>query len=183
MTANRRQPDDAGRVASDEADTGALDETQPAEDAQQQPEVDELRRTLAEAEERYLRLLAEFDNFRRRTAREHGLASDAGRRAALLPLLTVLDTLEQALAAGSSDENFYQGVVATHRMFTDALREAGAERIGTVGEPFDPAVHDAVETVDDDAAAPGTVVSEKRSGWRLGDRLLRPAQVVVTRPQ
>jgi molecular chaperone GrpE len=183
MTANRRQPDDAGQVASDETDPGALDETQPAEIAQQQPAVDELRRTLADAEERYLRLLAEFDNFRRRSTRELALASDAARRAALLPLLTVLDTLEQALAAGSSDENFYQGIVATHRMFIDALRKAGAERIETVGVPFDPTVHEAVDTVSADEAAPGMVVSERRSGWRLGDGLVRPAQVVVSRPR
>jgi molecular chaperone GrpE len=182
MTARRNQPEDSGRVVSDTPDTGDLDDRQP-DAAAQQPDVDELRRTVEEGEQRYLRLLAEFDNFRRRTTREQSLASDAGRRAALLPVLPVLDVLEQALAAGSSDDNFYQGVAATRRMFTEALREAGAERIGTVGEPFDPAVHDAVETVSADDAEPGTIVRESRSGWRLGDRLLRPAQVVVTRSE
>jgi molecular chaperone GrpE len=95
----------------------------------------------------------------------------------------VLDALDQALASGSSDDTFYQGVAATSRLFTDALQDAGAQRIATLGERFDPTVHEAVETVSDDAgadAAPGTIVRETRSGWRLGDRLLRPAQVVVT---
>ncbi len=180
MTARRNQPEGTGRVVSDAPDAGELDDRQPDADAQP-PDVDELRRTLEEESEQRLRLLAEFDNFRRRTTREQSLASDAGRRAALLPLLPVLDTLEQALAVGSSDDNFYQGVAATRRMFADALREAGAERIETVGEPFDPAMHDAVETVDADDDEPGTIVRETRSGWRLGDRLLRPAQVVVAR--
>jgi molecular chaperone GrpE len=180
MTAKRDQPANAGRVVSDAPPAGELDEGRTAAD-EPQLDVVELRRTLEDAEQRHLRLLAEFDNFRRRTAREHTLATDAGRRDALLPLLPVLDTLEQALAAGSSDDNFYQGVAATRRMFADALRQAGAERIGTVGEPFDPAIHDAVEIVSAEDAEPGAIVRETRSGWRLGDRLLRPAQVVVTR--
>jgi len=172
MTA-RRKHDGDGHVLSDVPEQ---------QDDVVRTDVDELRKTLDEAEQRHLRLLAEFDNFRRRTAREQAVASDNGRRAALEPLLSVLDTLEQALASGSSDENFYQGVAATRRLFTDALRTAGAERIATVGEPFDPALHDAVEIVSVDDAEPGTVVREMRSGWRLGDRLLRPAQVVVTNP-
>jgi molecular chaperone GrpE len=181
MTTRRKQPDDSVRVASDAPDVDERDERQPPADAQAS-DIEELRRTLEEeAEQRYLRLLAEFDNYRRRTTREHSQASDAGRRAALMPLLAVLDTLEHALAAGSSDDSFYQGIVATRRLFADALREAGAERLDTVGEPFDPAVHEAVETVSDDDAGPGTIVRETRSGWRLGDQLLRPAQVVVTR--
>lgn len=182
MTTRRNQPEDAGPVMSDAPDANELDQGQAAADVAQ-PEVEDFRRTLQEGEDRYLRLRAEFDNFRRRTTREQAVASDDGRRAALLPLLTVLDTLEQALASGSSDDSFYQGVVVTRRLFVDALREAGAERIATVGEPFDPAIHDAVEAVSADDVEPGTIVRETRSGWRLGDRLLRPAQVVVTRTQ
>jgi len=134
----------------------------------------------AEADDRHLRLLAEFDNYRRRTAKEHEAARRDGRRAALLPLLPVLDSLERALATGSTDRDFYDGVAATHRLFLAALREAGAEPIASVGQPFDPNLHEAVAAVPaDDEVAPGTVVREVRRGWRLGDELLRPAQVVV----
>ncbi len=134
----------------------------------------------AEADDRHLRLLAEFDNYRRRTAKEHEAARREGRRAALLPLLPVLDSLERALATGSTDRDFYDGVAATHRLFLAALREAGAEPIASVGQPFDPNLHEAVAAVPaDDEVAPGTVVREVRRGWRLGDELLRPAQVVV----
>jgi molecular chaperone GrpE len=165
-----------GDVVADAPENGGREERDPTE-------LDEVRKTLEDAEQRHLRLLAEFDNFRRRTAREQAAAADTGRRAALLPLLSVLDALEQALASGSSDDSFYQGVAATGRLFADALQDAGAQRIATLGERFDPTVHEAVEAVGDDAgadAAPGTIVRETRSGWRLGDRLLRPAQVVVT---
>ena len=75
----------------------------------------------AEADDRHLRLLAEFENFRRRAAKEHEAARREGRRSALLPLLTVLDTFERALGAGSTDRDFYEGVAATHRLFLDAL--------------------------------------------------------------
>jgi molecular chaperone GrpE len=134
----------------------------------------------AEADDRHLRLLAEFDNYRRRTAKEHEAARREGRRAALLPLLPVLDSLERALATGSTDRDFYDGVAATHRLFLTALREAGAEPIESVGQPFDPNLHEAVAAVPADGeVAPGAVVREVRRGWRLGDELLRPAQVVV----
>lgn len=133
----------------------------------------------AEADDRHLRLLAEFENFRRRAAKEHEAARREGRRSALLPLLAVLDTFERALGAGSTDRDFYEGVAATHRLFLDALREAGAAPIESVGRPFDPNVHEAVATAPAEGVPPGTVAREVRRGWRLGNELLRPAQVVV----
>jgi molecular chaperone GrpE len=143
---------------------------------------DALRQALEEERQRNLRLLAEFDNFRRRTVRAQQPAGAAGRREAMLPLLDVLDALEHALAAGSVDANFYQGVAAIKRLFVNALRSAGAEPIPSLGEGFDPAVHDAVGTIASDTVPPGTVVREERTGWRLGPDLMRPAQVVVAAP-
>ena len=96
-----------------------------------------------------------------------------------MPLLPVLDTLERALEAGSTEPDFYRGVAATHQVFIAALREAGAEPIESVGRPFDPGVHEAVATVAPNGVVPGTVAREVRRGWRLGDEVLRPAQVVV----
>src|SRR5207302_1825244 len=146
----------------------------------QDDEVERLRHTLDEEQQRHLRLRADFDNARRRASRELEAARRDGQRGALLPLLPVLDSLERALAAGSTDHDFYEGVAATHRLFLAALREAGAEPIESVGRPFDPNLHEAVAAVPAaDEVAPGTVVREVRRGWRLGDELLRPAQVVV----
>ena len=140
--------------------------------------------TPTEADARHLRLLADFDNFRRRAAKECESAQREGRRAALLPLLPALDTLERALQTGSSDREFYDGVAATRRLFVAALREAGAEPIDAVGQPFDPNLHEAVAAVPaDGTVAPGTVVREVRRGWRLGDELLRPAGVIVATAQ
>src|SRR5262245_21568991 len=166
MPREEREPMDAEDLENDDGKAAA-------------DEVEQLRRALEEEQQRALRLLADFDTFRRRVAREQEAARTEGRRAALLPLLAVLDTLERALGVGSSDPVFYEGVVATQRQLLSALREAGAEPVPSVGEAFDPRVHDAVSTVPPDGQAPGTVASEVRRGWRLGDELLRPAQVVV----
>jgi len=146
-------------------------------------EVERFRHALEEEQQRSLRLLADFDNFRRRVGREKDKARGETRRATLLALLSVLDTLERALASGSTDPDFYEGVAATHRLFLGALREVGAEPIESVGHPFDPAVHEAVSTVPDDGMKAPMVAREIRSGWRLPDGLLRPAQVVVATPR
>jgi molecular chaperone GrpE len=142
-------------------------------------ESERLRRALDDERQRNVRLQADLENFRRRAGREQEMARRDGRRAALLPLLPVLDTLERALDAGSTVPDFYEGVAATQRLFMSALREAGAEPVESVGQPFDPKVHEAVATVVAHGVEPGTVVREIRRGWRLGDELLRPAQVMV----
>ena len=142
-------------------------------------EVERLQQALEGERERNLRLLADFENFRRRVGREIESARGDARRAALRPLLPVLDTLERGLAVGSDDTDFYEGVAATQRLFQSALREAGAEPIESIGRPFDPEVHEAFGTVPSEDVEPGTIVREVRGGWRLPDGLLRPAQVVV----
>ena len=151
--------------------------------AVQDDEVERLRHALDEEQQRHLRLRADFDNVRRRASRELEAAHRDGQRAALLPLLPVLDSLERALAAGSTDPDFYEGVAATHRLFVNALHEAGADPIESVGRPFDPTVHEGVATMPSGSVKPGIVVHEVRRGWRLGDELLRPAQVVVAAPR
>lgn len=162
---------DAAGAGPDDRDTGADD-------------IHRLRQALDEAVQRQRRLRADLDNVRRQAAHERDAARREGQRAALLPVLSALDTLERALASGSRDPDFYEGVVAIQRHFTRALREAGAEAVQSVGRPFDPRVHDAVATVPSDGVEPGTVAREVRRGWRIGAELLRPAQVVVaTNPE
>jgi molecular chaperone GrpE len=143
------------------------------------PETEQLRRRLEEAKQQELRLLADFATLRRRVEREQDVARDDGKREAVGLLLPVLDAFERALEAGSTDAPFYDGMTATHRLFVDGLRAAGAEPIVSVGERFDPALHDALAIIDVPEAVPGTVTREVRRGWRLGDALLRPSQVVV----
>jgi molecular chaperone GrpE len=125
-------------------------------------------------------VLADLDNVRRRAAREQAAAAQQGRRAALLPLLPVLDALDRALETGSSDPSFVEGVASTQRLFLSALREAGAEPVPAgAGQPFDPRVHEAIAAEVRPGSPPGTVLREVRRGFTLGDDVLRPAHVVV----
>ena len=137
-----------------------------ADDGMGDPEAAAGRRAVEDEQQRHLRLRADFDNVRRRAARELEAARRDGQRAALLPLLAVLDSLDRALAAGSTDPDFYEGVAATHRLFINALHEAGADPVESVGRPFDPRVHEAVATAPSNSVEPGTGVSSSRHRGR-----------------
>ncbi|MFH0916374.1 MAG: nucleotide exchange factor GrpE [bacterium] len=128
-----------------------------------------------------LRLRAEFENFRRRAARELIEARDRAQGELLNDLLPVLDNLERALdAAEHHDESkVLGGVRMTRDLFVDLLRRSGVEEIETVGVPFDPHVHDAmlVQSSDQDE---GVIAAVLERGYRQGDRVLRPARVAVS---
>ena len=159
-----------------------LSETDTTEAADAPGEVERLRHDVHEEKQRNLRLRADYDNLRKRAARESQAAQAEGRRAALRTILAVLDALERALAVGSNDPAFFEGVESTHRLFLAALTEAGAEPIPAVGRVFDPRLHEAVSYEPSRDYAPNTVARELRRGWRLGDELIRPSEVVVAAP-
>lgn len=145
-------------------------------------EVAELRREIADLRDRSMRTLADFDNYRKRAERER---RDAVRYAASAPLgdfLEVVDNLSRALAAGGSAEDLKTGVEMTLRQLEDALRRHGVEPVPAAGERFDPAHHEAVSRLEDPDVETPTVVEELQRGYRLHDRLLRPARVVVAVP-
>jgi molecular chaperone GrpE len=149
-------------------------------------EVDELRRALAEAEDRYLRLAADFDNFKRRKGQELIDSSRYASEDAVKGLLPVLDNLRRAVEhapeAGAEDF-FVNGLELVVREFETALERLGVTKIPAAGEPFDPAVHNAIggeESADVDS---DIVSQELVPGYRLHDRLIRPAMVRVAHPR
>lgn len=149
-----------------------------AEDA----EVAELRRELEDLRDRSMRTLADFDNFRKRTERERRDLARYAASEAIRDLLEVTDNLERALEAGGSADDVMTGVEMTLRQMRDVLRRHGVEEVEAVGERFDPAVHEAVSRREDPDAEDGTVVAQLQRGYRLHDRLLRPARVIVAVP-
>jgi molecular chaperone GrpE len=146
---------------------------------------DEAARLRDEHEElrsRYLRLRADFENFRKRVERERG---ESARRAIAEPireLLPVVDNLERALAAAGEGEELRGGVELILRQLVDVLRKFGVAEIPALGLAFDPEVHEAVARVEDPGVAAPTVVAELQRGYWLQDRLLRPAMVRVAVP-
>lgn len=129
------------------------------------------------------RARADFENFRRRTQREAGTARDAGRGDVVTALLDVLDDLDRTLEAtdGSSDPNLATGVSLVASKLMTSLGNLGVARLDPTGQPFDPSVHEAVQHVPAEEPSEGPVVERTlRPGYQLGDRVLRPAMVVVT---
>jgi len=158
-------------------------EQQAPESEEQSPEELDVEALVAERDQ-YLdqlqRVTADFDNYRKRAAREYeSLASRAAERlvAALLP---VLDDLGRALEAAEEHEEakLEEGVRLVHRQLADTLRKEGLEEVPTDGL-FDPHVHEALLAQPVDGREPGEIVDVVQKGYRLGDRVLRPARVVV----
>jgi molecular chaperone GrpE len=142
--------------------------------------VEELTRQRDEYLDSLQRLKAEFDNFRKRTARESAAQSARASEALVKELLPVLDDLERALVAAEEHEEakLEDGVRLVHRALADVLARAGLAEIETDGA-FDPHVHEALLAQPVEGAEPGSVVEVLQKGYRLGDRFLRPARVVV----
>lgn len=144
-------------------------------------EKEKLAASLAECEDRYKRMLAEYDNFRRRAAKEkEGIYADAYADA-LAAVLPVIDNLERAVSYAGDDENdqFAQGVRMTLKQFGDALARLGVEEIPALGQTFDPKFHNAVMHEEDESKGENEVSAVLQKGYKKGDRILRCAMVKV----
>jgi molecular chaperone GrpE len=140
----------------------------------------DLQRERDDLYDRLLRSTAEFDNYRKRVERERRDLVDATASDVVRDLLPVLDDFERALAApGGADDAFRRGVELIHRRLLDVLRVRGVEPFDSVGQIFDPAVHEAVATEPVGRGREGEIVAELGRGYRLNGRLLRPARVKV----
>jgi len=146
------------------------------------PSSEEVAGELEELRNRLAYLAAEFDNYRKRVAREKEALVSFGNERLLRAILPFLDNLERAMSqAGSSglSEGLLTGVRLTHDQFLSELRKFGLERISVEGERFDPNLHEAIAQVPWEGKPEGTVLSEVSKGYLLNGRLLRPAQVTV----
>lgn len=142
-------------------------------------EVKRLEGELAAEHDRLLRAAADLDNFRKRTAREREEAARHAAGPVVKDLIPAVDNLERALAAAPADDPLADGVRMVLKQVEEALLRHGVEPRSALGEPFDPAIHEALATVPTADAAPGTVVAQHGRAWMHHGRLLRPAMVAV----
>ena len=174
----------AEEAAATESTDGREAEKQAAE-AEVQPEPEEDPLTVAQRErDEYLdlakRTQADFENYRKRAAKEAAAAGARARSGLIRELLPVVDNLERALASSDgADENFVQGVRLVYNEIQGVLSRAGVEAIEPAGEQFDPTVHEALSTREADGADAGVVLDVVEKGYRAGDTVIRPARVVV----
>jgi molecular chaperone GrpE len=164
--------------ATDEA-VGAGEGVTPPENA----EVAGLRRERDEMYDRLLRKSAEFDNFRKRIEKERRELSEWAAAEVLSDVLNVLDDFDRALAvdAPAEAQGYRAGVELIHRQLGELLRKRGVTPLETLGSDFDPHLHQAVAYEESPGAREGEIIGELRKGYRLGDRLLRPALVRVAK--
>jgi len=176
-------PPEAGETARAAAERSSDAPSRIEEDLDAlRAEVEAKRREAAEAHDRYLRTLADFDNYRKRTERERAEWRLRAQEQLLREILPILDNFDRALAAGSAaagETGFRAGVELIHRDFLKALERAGVRPFSAVGDSFDPARHEAVGRVERGDVADHTVVQETLRGYLFHDRVLRPAQVIV----
>ncbi len=164
------------------AEPGAPEASQAARSSvsQQESELERLKAENAGYLDRLARLQAEFDNFRKRSAREQQDFRDYALVDALKQVLPILDSLDRALKTeNASTEDFRAGVELIDRQFHDVLTRLGVEPIPAAGQPFDPNLHQAIQMVETDSVPDNHVVDELQRGYRIKDRLLRPAMVRV----
>lgn len=177
----------------DASNGGAPPETPPdgpateGAEAPATPAADPLEEARAEAgrlKDQLLRTAADFDNFRKRSRREQVEAERKGREELLREMLPVFDNLERAVqhAEKATDvQSVADGIRMVMRQFADTLGKLQIERIPSVGQPFDPAVHEAIQQLETADHPPGSVAAEIQGGYRTQDRVIRPALVVVAK--
>jgi molecular chaperone GrpE len=180
--------------SADTADAASADETAPADAAGAPVELDpqellaKLEAAKAETQkvrEQLLRTAADFDNFRKRTRKDIEEAQRKTSERVLLEVLPVADNLERAVQAAQQSGDLgsvVEGVTMVLRFLEDALTRLGVERIKSLGQGFDPGLHEAVQQIESDEPV-GTVVTEMTPGYRFSGKLLRPAMVAVARPR
>jgi molecular chaperone GrpE len=182
------EPKSHAPAADPAVDGGAaVAEAPPAE------EIEQVRAENRELQEQLLRRAAEFQNYRRRTESELSSARAQGRAEAIAGLLDVYDDLRRSLDAATvaaeqdggtpspAIDAFRQGMELVYRKFSDALANLGVEAIPAVGQPFDETLHEAMlqQPAPDQETPSGTVIAEIQPGYRMGDRVLRHARVIV----
>lgn len=145
----------------------------------------ELEAELQTTKDRWLRALADLENYKKRVKREVDEAATSAVARILPSFLPTIDNLERALEVsgpGATVDQLARGITMVRDEFMAALRKHGIEPVPGVGTPFDPTIHDALQQVDSPDHAPGVVIREYERGYRMGERLVRPARVVIAGP-
>jgi len=146
--------------------------------------IEQLEAEAEEASKRYLRLAADFDNYKKRARQEQADLVRSANAELIGKLLPVVDNFHRVIetAPESADDAWVKGVELTLQQLDDLLAAQGVKPIDAVGQPFDPSLHEAIGHEESDEHPEDTVVSEVRRGYRLNDRVVRPALVRVARP-
>lgn len=142
-------------------------------------EVNEFEQKYNDINEKYMRTLAEYDNYRKRTIKEKETIYPEAKAIVIEKILPIVDNFSRALESDENKDAFYEGIVMLKKQLDDALASLGVEEIKAVGEEFNPELHNAVMHIDDEQQGENTVVEEFQKGYKIGDRVIRHSMVKV----
>ena len=168
---------DAGEPETDLPEDMIGDDTDDGEPEIE--EIDPMQQALDAANDKYLRLYAEFDNYRKRTAKEKSETYLDAVAKTVLELLPAVDSFERAMEAPCTDEAYRSGMEKIYSQMTAILTKLGVTEIPALNEPFNPKVHNAIRQVEDENFGESTVCEVYQKGYQLGDRIIRCAMVSV----
>ncbi len=155
-------------------------ETEASEENESDKKIAELEKELAASKEAHIRTLAEYDNFRKRSAKERESFYLDAKALCLTELLPVLDNFERALLVQESDvESYKKGMEMINASFVETLKKLGVEAFGETGEEFDPNFHNAVLHIESEDLGENVIAQVFSKGYKIGDKVLRPAMVQV----
>ena len=173
-------PDEtAPEKAEDEKDSKP-DKKEKRKEKKQDSEIDKLKKELADKDDKFLRLAAEYDNFRKRSAKEKSDIYASSKSDVINEILPIIDNFERAAQNSEADfDGYKKGIELIFNQFLAVLKKFGVESFGEEGEEFDPSMHSAVMVVDDDSLGENVIAQVFSKGYRLGDKIIREAVVKV----
>ena len=154
-------------------------QNQEKEENTENNELQKKQQELDELTDRYKRILAEFENHKKRSQKEREGLYNSILGDIIEIILPILDNLENAVKVETTDENYKKGIELVLKQFQDVLKAKGVEEIKTIGETFDPELHEAVSSVQDDNKGEKEIVQEYRKGYKIGHKVIRHSMVVV----
>lgn len=142
--------------------------------------LDELQKDLKEQEERFLRLAAEYDNYRKRSEKDRISAYNDGKAKTVAEILSIADCIERAIeASGDADAEYQKGLRMLSEQFDASLGRLGVEPFGCVGDGFDPELHNAISHIESDEVGENVIAQIFQKGYKMGDKIIRHAMVSV----
>ena len=176
----------AAEATADTEDAAEADNSEEAagedEILKKNKKIEELTEQLSAEKDKYLRVAAEYDNFRRRSLKDKEDAADKAKSAVIIEFLGVIDNFERALASESADESFRKGVEMIYNQYVEILKKQGVEEIEAMDKPFDPNIHSAVTQVTDENLGENVVCQVFQKGYIMNGKVIRHAMVAVANP-
>ena len=177
MTENENQTEEIKEKVANEEVNEKKDDI--IKENEEKSELQKKQIELDELDDRYKRVFAEFENYKKRTQKEREGLYNSVLGDIIVNMLPILDNLQMAVNAECKDEGYKQGVELVEKQFKEFLSKNNVEEIPAIGEIFDPSVHEAVGSVQDDTKQAQEIVQEYRKGYKLGSKILRHSMVIV----